>query len=194
MNNVIMAGTMPSAEMATCKEVPRAGELWIDPKTNNAKIGDGKTMMFELPWISLNNIATTKPPQESKLPDHVKRFIEAHIDLITREDFNRMYDSIVTDELKRSVTVALLKAGIDPSVNLNPVPRCIQDILIGVPGIVYTKHIYTGPPPKVDYDDLRVLTKAEVDAKLHEVTEAFTKKMYNAMGIPYHLATIKIGE
>ena len=38
------------------------------------------------------------------------------------------------------------------------------------------------------------VNNVEIDAKLHEVTEEFTKKMYLSMGIPAHLMTIKTGE
>ena len=41
-------------DLATSKDIPIAGEMWIDPITNNGKIGDGKTPMFELPWITLS--------------------------------------------------------------------------------------------------------------------------------------------
>lgn len=189
--NTVTAKIANGIDLATSKDIPDAGEFWIDPKTNNGKIGDGKTPMFELPWITLGVDLSTEPPRKYKMPDHVKRFIEAHIDTIERCDYDRLYSYIVTDQLKRDVTIALLEADLNPKPYLTTVPRCIQDLLLDPVDNLDNK-IYTH-----DYDDWsidysRMYTKPEIDAKLHEVTEEFTKKMYNAMGIPTHLMTIKV--
>lgn len=167
-------------DLATSKDIPDAGDFWIDPKTNNGKIGDGKTPMFELPWITLGVDLSTEPPRKYKMTDHVKRFIEAHIDVIERCDYDRLYSYIVTDEMKRDVTRALLEADLNPKPYLTTVPRCIQDLLLDpVDNVDNKTYNY--------YCD--VYTKAELDAKFDELA----KTMYNAMGIPAHLMTIKVG-
>lgn len=133
------------------------------------------------------------PPRKYKMPDHVKRFIEAHIDVIERCDYDRLYSYIVTDELKRDVTRALLEADLNPKPYLTTVPRCIQDLLLDPVDNVDNK-IYTHDYNDWSLDYTQMYTKSELDAKLHELTEEFTKKMYNAIGIPAHLMTIKVRE
>ena len=186
--NSLWAKIANGSDLATSRDIPDAEEFWIDPKTNNGKIGDGKTPMFELPWISLSVDLSTEPPRKYKMPDHVKRFIEANIDTIERCDYDRLYSYIVTDEMKRELTRALLEAGLNPTPYLTTVPRCIQDLLLDSVDNLDNK-IYNH-----DYDDWSIdknllYTKSEIDAKLDEIT----KKMYNAMGIPAHLMTIKVG-
>ena len=108
--NTVTARIANGIDLATSKDIPDAGEFWIDPKTNNGKIGDGKTPMFELPWITLGVDLSTEPPRKYKMPDHIKRFIEANIDTIERCDYDRLYNYIATDEMKRDLTRALLEA------------------------------------------------------------------------------------
>lgn len=158
-------------DLATSKDIPDAGELWIDPRTNNGKIGDGKTPMFELPWISLGVDLSTQPPRKYKMPHHVKTFIEAHIDTIERCDYDRLYSYIVTDKMKRDVTRALLEAELNPKPYLTTVPGCIQDLLLDSVDNLDNK-IYTH-----DYDSY---TKAEVDAKFETVRQQIAR----ACGIP----------
>ena len=192
MNN-LWAKIANGIDLATSKDIPDAGELWIDPKTNNAKIGDGKTPLFELPWITLSVDLSVEPPREYKMPDHVKRFIEANIDTIERCDYDRLYNYIVTDQMKRDVTRALLEAGINPRPYLTIVPRCIQDLLLDKVDNLDNK-IYNHNYDDWALDYVRAYTKSEIDRKLHEITEEFTKKVYKDMGIPSHLMTIKVGE
>ena len=176
-------------DLATSKDIPDAGDFWIDPKTNNGKIGDGKTPMFELPWISLSVDLSTEPSRKYKMPDHVKRFIEANIDTIERCDYDRLYSYIVTDEMKREVTRALLMADLNPKPYLTTIPRCIQDLLLDLEPYDKVDNNDTWP-----FDPSLIYTKSEIDTKIHELTEEFTKKMCNAMGIPAHFMTIKTGE
>ena len=191
--STVRAKIAQGIDLATSKDIPDAGDFWIDPKTNNGKIGDGKTPMFELPWVSLSVYLSTEPPRKYKMPDHVKRFIEAHIDTIERCDYDRLYNYIVTDEMKRDVTRALLEADLNPKPYLTTVPRCIQDLLLDSVENLDNK-IYTHDSGTWPFDPSLMYTKSELDTKLHELTEEFTKKMYNALGIPAHLMTIKTGE
>ena len=163
-------------DLATSKEIPDAGDFWIDPKTNNGKIGDGKTPMFELPWVTLGVDLSTEPPRKYKMPDHVKRFIEANIDTIERCDYDRLYSYIVTEQLKRDVTIALLEADLNPKPYLTTVPRCIQDLLLDLPPYDKVDDV----DDKLYTYDCELYTKAEVDAKFETVKQQIAR----ACGIP----------
>lgn len=168
-------------DLATSKDIPDAGEMWIDPKTNNCKIGDGKTPMFELPFVSLNVKLSTEPPRKYTIPDHVKRFIEANIDTIERCDYDRLYSYIVTDQMKRDVTIALLKADLNPKPYLTTVPRCIQDLLIDLSSY-----------NTIDYNDNKLYTHDYVDyakADVDVTFEIIRQQIARACAIPSHLIT-----
>ena len=178
--------------LATSKDIPDVGEFWIDPKTNNGKIGDGKTPMFELPWISFSVDLSTEPPRKYKMPDTVKRFIEKHIDVIEECRFDELYAMISHSSIEfiRDVTRALLEAELNPKPYLTTVPTSIEDLLLDKVDNLDNK-IYNDTWP---FDPSLMYSKSELDAKLHELTEEVTKKMYTALGIPAHLMTIKTGE
>ena len=178
--NVISAKTTGGSYLATSKDIPDAGEFWIDPKTNNGKIGDGKTPMFELPWITLGVDLSTEPPRKYRMPDSVKNFIEQHIDLIEECRFDEVYAMIRSSsiEFTRDFTRALLEADLNPKPYLTTVPRCIQDLLLDkVDNIDDTLYTY----------DCEVYTKAEVDATLEVVIQQIAR----ACGIPDRI--LKVG-
>ena len=191
----VVAKIAHGIDLATSKNIPDVGDFWIDPKTNNGKIGDGKTPMFELPWVSLGVDLSTEPPRKYKMPDSVKNFIEKYIDLIEECHFDEVYDMIShsSTEFTRDFTRALLEAGLNPKPYLTTVPRCIQDLLLDTVDNLDNK-IYTYDYDNWNYDASLTYTKADLDKKLHEITEELTKKMYKAMGISAHLMTIKTGE
>ena len=195
--NVISAKTAGGSYLATSKDIPDAGELWVDPVTANGKIGDGKTPMFELPWISCSVDLNTEPPHKYKMNNAVKNFIEQYIDLIEENRFDEVYTIISHSaiEFTRDFTRALLEAGLNPKPYLTNVPTCIIDLLINLP-----------PYDKVDnidnkiynhiYDDwagdyAQGYSKSKIDAKIDEMMEEFTKKICNSMSIPANLLTIK---
>lgn len=193
--NTLTAKIANGIDLATSKDIPDAGEFWIDPKTNNGKIGDGKTPMFELPWISLSVDLSTEPPRKYKMTNEVKNFIEQYIDLIEENRFDEVYAMIShsSTEFIRDFTQALLEAGLNPKPYLTTVPRCIQDMLLDtVDNIDNKTYTYSNDDWSIDYS--RMYTKSEIDAKLHSITEEFTKKIYKSMGIPAHLMTIKVEE
>ena len=142
-------------DLATSKDIPDAGDCWVDPKTNNCKIGDGKTPMFELPWISLGVDLSEQPPRKYKMNSAVKNFIEKYIDLIEECRFDEVYAMISypSFEFTRDFTRALLEAGLNPKPYLTTVPRCIQDLLLDKVDNIDDK-LYT-----YDYE---VYTKADV--------------------------------
>ena len=160
-------------DLATSKDIPDAGDFWIDPKTNNGKIGDGKTPMFELPWISLSVDLSTEPPRKYKMPDSVKNFIEQYIDLIEECRFDEVYAMISHSsiEFTRDFTRALLEAGLNPKPYLTTVPRCIQDLLLDKVDNIDNK-LYTY--------DCEVYTKADLDATFEVVRQQIAR----ACGIP----------
>ena len=193
--NSLWAKIANGSDLATSKDIPDAGDCWIDPKTNNAKIGDGKTPVFELSWISLSVDLSTEPPRKYKMPDSVKNFIESNIDLIEECKLDEVYAMIRSSsiEFTRDFTRALLEAGLNPKPYLTTVPRCIQDLLLDPVDNLNNK-IYTNDQSTWPFDPSLIYTKSEIDTKIHELTEEFTKKMYNAMSIPAHLMTIKTGD
>ena len=69
--NTVTTKIANGIDLATSKDIPNAGDFWIDPKTNNGKIGDGKTAMFELPWITLGVDLSTEFPRKYKISDKV---------------------------------------------------------------------------------------------------------------------------
>ena len=119
-------------DLATSKDILFAGEIWIDPITNKSKIGDGKTPLFELPWINFGVDLSTEPPRKYKMNDAVKNFIEKYIDLIEEHRFDEVYAMInhSSIEFTRDLTRALLEADLNPKPYLTRVPRCIQDLLL----------------------------------------------------------------
>ena len=167
-------------DLATSKDIPDAGDFWIDPKTNNSKIGDGKTPMFELPWITLGVDLSTEPPRKYKMSDSVKNFIEQYIDLIEEHRFDEVYAMIShsSSEFTRDFTRALLEAGLNPKPYLTTVPRCIQDLLLDKVDNIDDK-LYTY--------DCELYTKAEVDAKFETVRQQIAR----ACGIPDRI--LKVG-
>ena len=152
--------------------IPANGELLLDKETNLLKIGDGKTAVKDLPYIS-----TVKADKET-VPDYVKQIIKKYSNLIEENRFNELLDNLIPSA-HTGVVRALLKAGIDVKSHLDPVPSTV-------------KHLFEEEDWSIDSD--RIYTKSEIDAKLHDVTEEFTKKMCAAMGIPAHLITIKTGD
>ena len=155
-------------DLATSKDIPIAGEMWIDPKTNNGKIGDGKTPMFELPWISLSVDLSEEPPRKYKMPDPVKKFIEQYIDLIEDNRFDEVYAMIIHSsiEFTRDFTRALLEAGLNPKPYLTTVLRCIQDLLLDKVDNIDDK-LYTY--------DCEVYTKADVNATFELVKQQIAR-------------------
>ena len=161
--------------------VPANGELLIDKETNLLKIGDGKTSVKALPYVSGHagvDLATAKADKET-VPDYVRQIIKKYSNLIEENRFNELLDNIIPSA-HTGVVRTLLEAGIDVKSHLFPIPDTV-------------KHLFEEAKDwSIDLD--RMYTKTEIDAKLHEVTEEFTKKMYLSMGIPAHLMTIKTGE
>ena len=155
----------------------------------------GKTPMFELPWASLSVDLSTEPPRKYKMPHTVKRFIEKHIDAIEECRFDELYAMINHSSIEfiRDFTRALLEAELNPKPYLTTIPRCIQDLLLDKVDNIDNK-IYNHNYDDWSIDYSQMYTKSEIDSKLHELSERFTKRMYNAMGIPAHLMTIKTGD
>ena len=153
--------------------VPFNGELVFDKETNLLKMGDGKTAVKDLPYIS----TTVKSDKES-VPNYVRQIIKKYSNLIEENRFDELLDNIIPS-VHIGVVRTLLEAGIDVKSHLFPMPPTV-------------KHLFEEEDWSIDLD--RMYTKSEIDAKLHAVTEEFTKRMYAAMSIPAHLMTIKTGD
>lgn len=156
--------------------IPANGELMIDKDNNLLKIGDGKTAVQDLPYISVD-ISTAKADKES-VPDYVKQIIKKYSHLIEENRFNELLDKIIPSA-RTGVVRTLLKAGIDVKSHLHPIPPSVQ-------------HLFEEDDWSTDLTS--TYTRSEIDAKLHDITEEFIKKMYNATGIPAHLMTTETGE
>lgn len=175
MNIATTLKRMPTAGMQISDIVPQAGEIIMDATSNKVKIGDGKSHLKNLPWV---NLSVDSNKEESNLSRTARMFIENNIDLIDNNDYDTLYSRIATPALAQEVTRALLKADLNPKPYLSKIPQSIRHIL---------------EPMEVWVEEMsRLYTTSELDTKLHEVTEKFTKKMYKAMGIPAHLMTIKV--
>lgn len=135
--------------------VPYNGELLIDQETNLFKIGDGKTAVKDLQYIS-----TAKADKES-VPDYVRQIIKKYANLIEENRFNELLDNIIPSA-HTGVVRALLKAGIDVKSHLNPIPPSVQ-------------HLFEEEDWSIDSD--RIYTKAEINAKLHDVTNHVIDKI-----------------
>ena len=168
--------------------VPAAGEVVIELETNKIKIGDGKTNFANLPYID-----GSPSHLEYKLSDKVKQFIENNITYIKSKDYDMFYSQITNPSFAREVTEALLLAGMNPRPYLSYCPKGCESLFHyddkddDIDNKLYT---YRNDDWSIDYS--RMYTKSEIDAKLHEVTEEFTKRLYKAIGIPAHLMTIKV--
>ncbi len=119
---------------------------------------------------AIKDLPYVSPPKANKesVPDYVRQIIKKYSHLIEENKFHELLDNIIPSA-HTGVIRTLLKAGIDVKSHLSPIPPTV-------------KHLFE---EEEDWS---------IDAKLHAVTEEFTKKMYNAMGIPAHLMTIKTGD
>ena len=167
--------------------VPAVGEVFINKDTNELKVGDGKTKIADLPYIS----TTVSAPEPAKFePCNVtKEYIKQYKDLIASNDFDEFYKHLEGSStfVIRDVTKTLIEAGINIKEHLTTVPRCIQDMLLDKVDNLDNK-IYTH-----DYNDWSVdmYTAREIDNMLENAIKEVTKKTYAAMSIPSHLITIK---
>lgn len=192
MNIDMTLKRMTTVDMQLSDFVPGNGEIIMDETSNKIKIGDGVTPIKDLSWVHLGIDLSTEPSRKYKMSDSVKYFIEQYIDLIEECRFDELYSMMnpASIEFIRDVTAALLEAGINPTPYLTTVPRSIQDMLLNKVDNVNNK-TYTHDYNDWSLDYNQIYTKPEIDAKLHEVTEKITKKLYDAMSIPAHLITIK---
>ena len=73
--------------------VPASGELLLDKETNLLKIGDGKTAVKDLPYISIDksDTSTAKSDKES-VPDYVRQIIKKYSNLIEENRFNELFN------------------------------------------------------------------------------------------------------
>lgn len=144
---------MPTASMQLLHTVPENGELIMDAMSNRIKIGDGVTAIKDLAWIDPGlNVAK----EESSLSIGARAFIEDHIDLIENNDYDTLYSRIATPALAQEVTIALLKADLNPKPYLSKIPQSIKHIL--EPKDVWTAEI--------------------------SVIDELNKKLFMQMGIP----------
>lgn len=126
--------------------VPAAGELLLDKETNLLKIGDGKTAVKDLCFISCDLSGTYEPENNFVISNEAKEFIKNNKDLIARNCFDYLYDELLLNPpLMREVTSALLYAGINPKEYLYRVPGAIADMLSEPPhNSEWTTYIDTG--------------------------------------------------
>ena len=169
---------MPTASMQLLHAVPAAGELIMDAMSNRLKIGDGRTALKDLPWLDY----TIK--EESSLSIGTKAFLEDHIDLIENNDYDTLYSRIATPALAQEVTIALLKADLNPKPYLSKIPQSIRHIL-------ETDEVWAE-------DTSRLYTIAKLDSLDAQYSKAdlsmideWNKKLFMQMGIPSSM--IKVG-
>ena len=160
MNMSLILKRMQTVAMQTSNLVPVAGEIIMDATSNKVKIGDGVTAIKDLAWIDLR-LHVAK--EESSLSIGARAFIEDHIDLIENNDYDTLYARIATPALAQEVTIALLKADLNPKPYLSKIPQSI-------------KHI---------------LEPEEVWAADTSVIDEWSKKLFIQMGIPSSM--IKVG-
>ena len=166
MNTTVTLKRMPTVDMQLSDIVPLAGELIMDATSNKVKIGDGKTPITDLPWVDVG-LDLTK--QESNLSHTARMFIENNIELIEDNDYDTLYSRIATPTLAQEVTIALLKADLNPKPYLSKIPQSIRHLL--EPEDVWAE------------DTCTLYTKSEMDAVIDE----WNKKMFTSLGIPSSL-------
>lgn len=137
--------------------VPASGELLLDKETNRLKIGDGKTAVKDLCFISCDLSYSYKPENNYEISSEAKEFIKNNKHLIAQNFFDDLYDQLLSNPpLMREVTNALLYAGINPKEYLYKVPSGISDLLSEPShNSKWTTYIDTG-----------VYTKQELDARI----------------------------
>ena len=164
--------------------VPGVAEVVINTDTHELKIGDGKTKISDLPYVHATTGVDLATPEPSKFKpsNDAKEVIKKHKELIASNNFDEFYKQLEWELthilIIRDVTKTLLEAGIDIKSHLTTVPRCIQDMLLGKPEVF-----------DCQIEDFTPYTMSEINAKLHELTEAVKTKIYNATKIPAHLIT-----
>ena len=126
MNIATTLKRMPTVAMQISDIIPVAGDIIIDATSNKVKIGNGKSHLKDLPWVSLS-VDSNK--EESSLSRTARMFIENNIDLIENNDYDTLYSRIATPALAQQVTRALLKADLNPKPYLSKIPQSIKHIL-----------------------------------------------------------------
>ena len=126
MNIAMTLKRMSTVDMQVSDIIPVAGEIIIDATSNKVKIGDGKSHLKDLPWVSLS-VDSNK--EESSLSRTARMFIENNIELIENNDYDTLYSRIATPALAQEVTRALLKADLNPKPYLSNIPNSIKHIL-----------------------------------------------------------------
>lgn len=142
--------------------VPANGELLLDKETNLLKVGDGKTAVKDLPYLSTgkSDTLTAKSDKES-VPDYVRQIIKKYSNLIEENRFNELLDNIVPSA-NTGVVRALLQAGIDVKSHLYPIPSTV-------------KHLFEEDGWSLDL--AQTYTQDEINAKLHNATNQFIDKI-----------------
>lgn len=180
MNTFLTLKRMPTFDMQISDIVPVAGELIMDATSCRVKIGDGKTAIKDLSWVDLD-IDLAK--EESNLSHTARVFIENNIELIENNDYDTLYSHIATPDLAQEVTIALLKADLNPKPYLTNIPSSIRHIL--EPEEVWaedTSSLYT----KAELDSMMKYSQADMS-----VIDEWNKKLFTQMGIPQNM--IKVG-
>lgn len=134
MSACVTLRRMPTVDMQTRDFVPRKGEIIQDATSNRVKIGDGRSYLKDLPWVTLG---VDLAKEESSLSIGARAFLEDHIELIENNDYDTLYSHIATPALAQEVTRALLQADLNPEPYLSKIPDSIKHIL--EPGDTYTK-------------------------------------------------------
>ena len=167
MNIAMTLKRMTTWDMQSSALIPVAGEVIMDATSDKVKIGDGKSHLKDLPWVDLD---LDLAKEESSLSIGAKAFLEDNIDLIDNNDYDTLYSRIATPALAQEITIALLKADLNPKPYLSKIPQSIKHIL----------------ELEEDWseDPSRPYTKREIDLKIQT-------QLYAEFGIPSNF--IKVG-
>ena len=111
--------TVKSLPLDACSasRVPYAGELLIDNKTGEIRIGDGKNAYKDLPIVSSGISLSTA--EEMTTFGSAFDYIKYYSDLIDANDFDTFFNKLPTSELRKEIYGLLVEAGIDPKPYLS---------------------------------------------------------------------------